>query len=508
MSSTLFDIADAVETVRGTVTRVRYCENGRAIVEIQVHRESILKADGTRRPWKMTALGGMTTPTIGQLYEFCGAVTFSDRFKSHQIEFDSYRTILPTDHEGIFGYLVDVASWVGPATAKQLVDAFGSQNLAVRKDEPEKVSDLKPQGLTTERIEQMRESLANNERQEAATIEVNNLLSGALGPATVKKAIKRWGCDAATLIKADPYILTGLHGVGFHSADTVAMKCRTDRQDIRRHRAALVQVLTDAAGREGHTVVTRVKAEMDAARLVGHLRPEVWALCEQDGTCETGEEASVCLADLSKSEHYIAEKLSDILRGTGAGDEDDRARFPEIDKAGLATDQAAAVDAFRLAPLFALVGAPGTGKTFTVARIVRSLQAAGLSIALAAPTGKAAKQMSLALDISGPGSATTIHSLLAPTVDEDTGEFRFGRNEHNPLKCDVLILDEVSMIDARLMRSLLRAVPATCRLLLVGDHYQLPSVGPGAVLRDLLQAGIPAFELREIKPNAGLIVRA
>lgn len=512
MESALFETETDTQTVRGTINRIMYAENGRCIARITVAPESLKGPDGKRRPSFMSILGSMADPKVGQMYELAGRVTFNERFSSHQIEFDSYRTILPTDNAGIMSYLIDVARWVGPSIAKALVDELGSETLRVLREDPDRVRQLNIPGLTPERIDEMRETLCNNEKLEAATVEVNNLLGGVLGPATVRKAIKKWGCDAATLIKADPYSLTALPGVGFVSADAVGKKIGFDAADLKRHRAAVLHVLGEAASREGHTVVSMNRVQMEAAKLVGPLRPEVFEDCIKVGAI-TCNGVSVTLAELCDSERYIAGKIASMMTMIPRGDEEGRPggnhfAFETIDKSGLAEDQAAAVAAFERAPVFVLCGAPGTGKTYTVARIVRGLLATGLTIELAAPTGKAAKQMSLALADTVGGHARTIHSLLEPTINEDTGEFRFERGEGNPLDCDVLIVDEFSMVDVPLCRSLLKAVRETTRILIVGDHYQLPSVGPGAVLRDLLAAGVPSFELKKIKRNAGLIVRA
>lgn len=500
MSDMLFATAADTETVRGTVQKIRFQENGRVIAEIGLATESLQDREGKRRPFKMSVLGSMNECNVGQLYEFSGRIEWNDKYKIHQIKFDSYRTILPSDSAGIMTYLIDVACWCGPSTAKKLVDAFGSETLQVLREEPDRVRALSLPGLTSERIDEMQKSLQDNELLEAATVEVNNLLAGVLGPATVRKAIKKWRCDAASMIKANPYILTELHGVGFLSADQVHTRLGGDPQDLRRHMAAICHVLGEAADKDGHTILSRQKCEMDAGRLVGKLRPDVWAECASTSLIGL-ETDSVTLAEIGGSERYIAGKLASMLRA-------EPVYTVTIPADGLAADQVAAVSAFEPASVFLLVGAPGTGKTYTVARIVSALQAAGLSVLLAAPTGKAAKQMTLALAATCGGTACTIHSLLEPTVDEESGEFAFARNESNPLEADVIVLDEMSMVDARLMRSFLRAVRETTRLLLVGDHYQLPSVGPGAVLRDLLAAGVPHFELKEIKRNAGTIVRA
>lgn len=519
MTTALFDTAVEVETLRGTITRVMYNESGRVVARINVAPESRKAPDGSRRPYTMSVLGSMAEPMIGQQYEFSGQISFNDRFKSYEIRFDSYRTILPGDRDGIVSYLIDVAKWVGPTIAKQLVDALQSDTLRIIRDDPDRVKALQIAGLTDERIAEMQRSLRDNEQIEAATVEVNNLLGGVLGPATVRKAIKRWGCDAATKIKQNPFILGELYGVGFISADAVHRKLGGDSDDIHRHYAALLHVLHEAASREGHTILRMDRVQADAAKLIGGgLRPEVFSLCTEDEDSVGVDGAHVCLRAMGRAEEYIAGKLHSMMQlapsvgrampvAPEVPADEVRRQYPAIDTAGLAPDQVAAVEAFRFAPVFLLVGAPGTGKTYTVARIVKSLAAAGLRIELAAPTGKAAKQMSLALADVCPQHARTIHSLLEPQVDEETGDFSFRRGESNPLDCDVLIVDEFSMVDVPLCRSLLRAVRETTRLLIVGDHYQLPSVGPGAVLRDLLAAGVPRHELTEIKRNAGLIVR-
>lgn len=501
----LFDTAVETHTIRGTITRLIYHERGRVIARIMMDLETSDRDANGKRRTVSTVLGSMTEPMVGQLYEFSGIIEFDSKYTQYQMRFDSYRTVLPTDRDGVASYLCDVAKWVGPKTASALIDAFGSDTLQVLREEPDRVVAANIVGLTADRVAEMSRSLKDNAALEAAAVELNNLLGKILGPATVRKALKKWGCDAGTLVKNNPYVLIELHGVGFDSADSVHKKLGRDPKDLQRHLAALCHILKSAAQKDGHTYLTRMNVEAEGKRLVGGLIPEVWAACEELELATT-QGGIVCLGEYSKAEQYVGNKLVSML---ASDREATNARcYPVIDTEGLAPDQAAAVATIQNSPVAILTGAPGTGKTYTLARIVRSLTANGATVALAAPTGKAAKQMALALASVSGGSASTIHSLLEPCVNEETREFTFAAGPENPLPFDVVVVDEFSMVDINLCRNLLRALKETTRLLLVGDHYQLPSVGPGAVLRDLITAGIPSHELKEIKRNAGTIVKS
>ena len=496
----LFATDPEFPTIRATITRVMYCENGTTIAKVMMDRSSPAGKDVRVD----SVIGPMLEPLVGQLYEFSGIVEWNEKYRTHQMRFESYRTILPTDRDGIASYLIDTAKWVGPSHAKALLDAFGTDTLHVLKDEPARVEKLAIPGLTGERIAQMQESLLANEKIEAATIEVNNLLGGVVPPAVAKKAIRRWKGDAATVIKENPFALTELPGIGWATADAIWKRLGLPEDGLFRHVAALQYILSEAAREHGHTICSSVYVDAESCKLLGPrgLRPEVVTLCTQDESVEC-DGIQYSLGSIAKAEKYVANKIVAMLTRA----RDSHRQYPEIDTAGLAPDQVDAVQALQLAPVGILTGAPGTGKTYTTARFVQSFVRAGLSVRLCAPTGKAAKQMSLALAKVGGGDAMTIHSLLEPTKDEE-GSFVFGRNAMNPIDCDVLVIDEFSMVDIRLAQSLLRAVRETTRVLIVGDHYQLPSVGPGAVLRDLLRAGVPSFELKQIKRNAGRIVRA
>ncbi len=491
---TLFEAIEPT-VLRGVITRVVWKGEGRAIVELRQTGGAKVGTNGQ----KLSAVGDLLEPAVGQELEFSGELAWNDKYHQHQLKIATYRTILPTDTDGIARYLIDVAKWVGPHIADQLVKTFGPDTLDVLKNHPERIQ---IKGLTADHIAEMQATLQANAKLEAAAIEVHQLLAGAVGPAATRRAIKKWGLHAARLIRRDPYRLTTLPGVGFITADAVARKIGFPLDARRRHAHAVRHVLSEAAGREGHTRISLDRLRADAAALLGNLRPDALAYCRRAHLTEAAG-TTVAARELLDAERYIAGKLTAMLAADRGAD-----RCPTISRDGLAPDQVAAVAVIERNPVAILTGAPGTGKTYTTARVIQSFQSAGLRLALCAPTGKAAKQISLAMADLGGCTASTIHRLLGPTLDEETGEFTFEHGEGNPLPVDVLIADEVSMIDARLMASLLRATPGTARILFVGDHYQLPSVGPGAVLRDLLAAGVPAYELRDIKRNAGRIVHA
>ena len=487
----LFEETAGDVELRCKLVRVYFAENGYLIAQAR-------GPDG-----KITVKGNMLEPVEGQEYILTGRVKPNDRYGGLMLEFSTYRSIMPEGKVGIWTYLVEHAKWVGPSIANALLDAYGEDVLRVIKDDPERVAreiDL----ITPERAAEMANTLKANERLEAAQIEINQLLGGHLGPATVKKALKRWGADAAHLLRRRPYRLLELFGVGWRGADGVAMKLGLAPDARLRHAHAVLTAASELTRGQGDTRLRLAEIRAYATKLL-HMpvRDDAIELCRRAKRLLLLDETDAAYASYNEAERAIAANLMARLAFEGHPAE----MYPEINTDGLAADQIRAVQALADTPVGILCGAPGTGKTYTVARIISALRTTGAKIALAAPTGKAAKQLTRALSEVCGGAASTIHRLLEPTVDED-GQFSFARNRHNQLDCDVLVLDECSMIDVSLMRTALEATPLTTRVIFVGDHYQLPSIGPGAVLRDLLQAGIPSAELREIKRNAGRIVRA
>lgn len=484
--STLFK-ARTVITARITAIRWKASDSARCIV---------LATDEAAKK-SYSVLGEIEEPTIGQLYEFEGTLSYNGQYKTNEIRLSSYRTVIPTDTLGIERYLVDTAKWVGHATARALTKAFGQDTLRIIKESPERIA-AATSGITIERAREMQKCLVENEKNELAAVEVAQLLGASLPSRFAKKAIKKWGSDAAAIIRRNPFRLTELHGVGFASADAIWKSLSLPLDHPRRAAAAIVHVLTETHAVEGHTIIDERILIAKTKELIGNFDSAILDRLAATNRIVKIPPSMWASTEINDAENYIAACFTKIKPN-----EQDRI---DVATVGLAADQIEAAKLFAMSPVFILTGAPGTGKTYTVARFVQAMK--NRTVILCAPTGKAAKQMTNALEQTCGGTARTIHSVLGPELDEETGEFSFQHNEGSPLDCGAIVIDEFSMVDVRLARSLLSALRTDTRLLIVGDRHQLPSIGPGSLLRDLIAAGVPSYELTEIKRNTGRIVAA
>lgn len=339
--------------------------------------------------------------------------------------------------------------------------------------------------------------LRNNEANENLQIALKDLLGGTkVSRRSVNQIIEKWGQDAPARIRENPYaLIEAIDGVGFLTADEVARKIGYDFTGPPRLRAGIIHTLKDQAFSHGHTCLPVAKLLSEAEKILavppegigGQLGP-----LGKDGLVVAAD-GFIYLKSYHDDEKLIAEKLKVLVRQT----------LPpgQPDFEGLADDQRESLSKAVASGVFILTGAPGTGKTYTIKRIISSFPEA--RVALAAPTGKAAKRV---YEQSGR-LALTIHKLLEP--QQVNGTFVFTRGADNPVEADLIILDEVSMVDTPLMARFLEAVAPGTRLILVGDTYQLPSVGPGNILKDLIASGvIPSTELTIIKrQDEGLIIR-
>jgi len=480
------------ETLTGTLEAIRFHKSGFLIGKLD---------NGT------SVKGHMIAPQVGMEYEFRGRAEHHPRWGETFI-FSDYKASYPKDATAIRAYLVENCKWIGPEISKRLVNAYGAETLAVCKADPERVAREIP-GLTAKRALEIAAMLRNNEADEELQLRLNEILSGTrVSRRAVARIVELWGREAPDRIRANPYaLIEAVDGIGFLTADQVARKAGYEPGGLPRVKAGLLHLLKEMAFAQGHTAAPAAMLLEEAGKLLElgaeAMEPALKVLADEKLIIVEG--GLVSLASLYEDERSIAGKLRVLAAGAvGPGlpaASRDAAQAGRPDLEGLASDQREALGKAVGSGVFILTGAPGTGKTFTIKRIISSFPKA--RIALAAPTGKAAKRI---FEQSGM-EAKTIHKLLEPQKSGD--KFIFGRGAGNPVPADLVVLDEVSMVDVPLMARLLEALAPGTRLILVGDTYQLPPVGAGNVLKDAISSGvIPTTELTIIKrQDEGLIIR-
>lgn len=459
----------------------------------------------------ITIKGEIVGAQVGLEYHFRGRWDRHPKW-GDQFVFTEYQTTYPKNLEAIRLYLQENARWIGPEISRALVKAYGADTLQICKSDPGRVaSEIK--GITSRRAMEISAMLKNNEANEELQLALKELLGGTkVSKRVISKILEKWGQDAPARIRENPYsLIDHFQGVGFLTADEVARKVGYALDGAPRIRAGIVHALKEASFGNGHTCLPQVALLVGVEQLLGvpkiRITQEIKGLIG-DGLLilvagkiegpptEDGRPPSVrmvYLPSLFEDEQLVAEKLKILAWQTLP------TGTPSLE--GLAEDQVEAIGKACSSGVFILTGGPGTGKTYTIKRIIDSFP--GAKISLAAPTGKAAKRM---FEQSG-FKAQTIHKLLEPQKDGD--KFVFARGIDNPIEADLIVLDEVSMVDISLMARFLEAVAPGTRLILVGDTYQLPSVGPGNVLKDLIASGqLPCTELTIIKrQDEGLIIR-
>ena len=419
--------------------------------------------------------------------------------RTHGLQFKArfMRTSTPSSVEGIERYLGSgMIRGIGPVYAGKMVRAFGEKVFDVIEAEPERLREVT--GIGPMRAKRITDAWA----EQKAVREIMVFLHGhGVGTARAVRIFRTYGADAVEVMTENPYRLArDIRGIGFRTADVIAMKLGIEKTATVRVRAGIAYALTEAMD-EGHCGLPVDELGPLASRLLevsdDLIRTALdLELAEGAVVADTvGETPCVFLGGLHRAERTIAERLLAIAAGTLPWAEIDVDKaLPWVEwKTGLtlAPGQAEAVRLALTSKAVVVTGGPGVGKTTIVNTILRVLTARGVDILLCAPTGRAAKRMSEATGME----AKTIHRLLE--VDPRHGGFR--RDADNPLDCGLLVIDETSMVDVMLTRSLLAAVPVTAALLIVGDVDQLPSVGPGQVLADIIASGaVPVVRLTEV----------
>ena len=446
----------------------------------------------------VTVVGTFPYISVGEKLHLYGTwtshATFGQQFKA-----EAFERSRPETTSAMLKYLSSGAvKGIGAATAGKIIAAFGDDAIHVIENDPERLATIK--GITLKRAREISE-----EMQRVNGIRDLMAFLGGFGvrPEDAVKFWKEYGADSVACIQEDPYRLCSEKiAVEFTVADKLAESLEYDRANTERVKAGILYVLRHNLN-NGHTCLPADKLCAAAARMLGvpleDAQSALLSLCQSfDAVCENFDGRDfIFLPRQHRSEVYSADRIRMLLKYPPESIVGIDREIEEIERAEniqYAEMQKEAIRAALDKGLLILTGGPGTGKTTTLNAIIRILMEKGEAVALAAPTGRAAKRMS---ELTGV-EAKTIHRLLQVDWDENDNPV-FQRNERNPLECDALVIDELSMVDSYVFESVLRALPIGCRLILVGDSDQLPSVGAGNVIGDLIASGVfPTVQLKEI----------
>lgn len=476
------------ETLAGLVERVTFhnVENGFCVLRVKVRGQRDL----------VTVVGHAAMISAGEFVQMSGR-WFNDHTHGLQFKAEFLKASPPTTVEGIERYLGSgMIRGIGPVYAKKLVKAFGEAVFDLIEQEPHRLREVT--GIGPKRAERIVGGWAD---QKVIREIMLFLHSNGVGTSRAVRIFKTYGQDAVRLISENPYRLAkDIRGIGFKTADQIARKMGIAPDAMIRVRAGISYALGEAMD-EGHCGLPVGELLTSTAELLEVAAPliETALVLELEAgdvvADSVGETGCIFLAGLYRAEQSIAERL----RACAVG----RPPWPDIDaekamtwvegKTGLALapSQQEAVRLALRSKVLVITGGPGVGKTTLVNSILKIVTAKGTDVQLCAPTGRAAKRLSESTGLDGK----TIHRLLE--TDPASGSFK--RDDTNPLTCDLLVVDEASMVDVLLMRSLLRALPDSAALLIVGDVDQLPSVGPGQVLADIIASGaVPVVRLTEV----------
>ncbi len=478
----------ATENLAGLVERVTFHneENGFCVLR--------LKARGRRD--LITVIGHAAMISAGEWVQAAGAWT-NDRTHGLQFRAAFLKATPPTTLDGIERYLGSgMIRGIGPTYAKRLVKTFKEAVFDVIEQEPGRLREV--EGIGPKRAERIAAGWAE---QKVVREIMLFLHTHGVGTSRAVRIYKTYGAGAVAVISENPYRLArDIRGIGFKTADQIAAKVGIVKDAMVRVRAGVSYALAEAMD-DGHCglpedELLRTGAallEVSTDRLTAALALEL-----QDGAVvadTVGERRCIFLTGLYRAEQDIAARLRTLAAGEPPWPTIDADKaIPWLEARGSITLARSQREALRLAlssKALVITGGPGVGKTTLVNSILRALVAKSVSVALCAPTGRAAKRLTETTGVE----ARTIHRVLE--TDPKNGGFK--RDENNPLACDLLVVDETSMVDVLLMKALIRALPARAALLLVGDIDQLPSIGPGQVLADIIGSGtVPVVRLTEV----------
>lgn len=481
-------------TITGKIERFVYSkpEDGFAVARIYAKDNN---------PSHLTAVGPISQFRTGQAVTLTGEWVNSARF-GEQLKVIEAVAIRPTTADGITQHLADAGiPGVGYGKAKRITAAFGDQTLDIIETAPERLASVP--GLSEEQIKALHEYMAESKEMAEFSAWMRKL---GVGPKTSKKIFDQYKRRARQVINENPYTLADdIDGVGFAVADQIAGSVGFAAASPFRIRAGIRHVLKEASGQQGHTCLPPDELTASASEILGlpipTIEPVLSAMTDPNNpmygaALDGGMVYSLAMLDAERS---VAAKVKALMQAPALFERADIERILDADEKSRGADfryneaQREAILRLAAANIVIITGGPGTGKTTILKGIIEVLKNRGLEVNLGSPTGRAAQRMEEATGVP----AQTIHRLLGFNPFEGG----FTVNEDNPLSGSVII-DETSMLDIQLADSLFKAVPPGTPLILVGDVDQLPSVGPGAVLRDLIAAGVPTQFLKVIMRQA------
>ena len=483
-----------MEKICGTVDTIIFAS--------QDNRFTVLKLSPEKLSTQITVTLNGIAPLIGQLLEIEGEWVKHPKF-GQQFKATTYKTVAPTEISGIEKFLASGAiNGIGPAMAKKIVAEFGEKTLEVIAKSPNEL--LKIPGIGKKTAEKISTSyLEQSELTEIMVWLENHGISNTYAG----KIFAKYGSFAIDIMEKDIYrLFQDIEGIGFLTADKLAFNLGMQREDKRRIISGIDYALMQLCN-NGHCCIPEMALVDKTAKILQVNNQIIFTILKEridNGSLNTevvGGETLIYPPYLYYAEKKVAMRLLQLQQATEPLSEDNLSLFIKVwekdNQIQLAQKQKEAIKACLHHGVLVLTGGPGTGKTTVIKGILSILKAQGLKIRLAAPTGRAAKRLS---ETTGQ-KALTIHRLLEANnlAQDDNLQLGFSKDIDDQLDADVIILDEVSMVDIVLMHHFLNAVPDGCRIILVGDTDQLPAVGPGSVLKDIIRSQkIPAIRLDEI----------
>lgn len=483
-----------MEKICGTVDTIIFAS--------QDNRFTVLKLSPEKLSTQITVTLNGIAPLIGQLLEIEGEWVKHPKF-GQQFKATTYKTVAPTEISGIEKFLASGAiNGIGPAMAKKIVAEFGEKTLEIIAKSPNEL--LKVPGIGKKTAEKISTSyLEQSELTEIMVWLENHGISNAYAG----KIFAKYGSFAIDIMEKDIYrLFQDIEGIGFLTADKLAFNLGIQREDKRRIISGIDYALMQLCN-NGHCCIPEMALVDKTAKILQVNNQIIFTILKEridNGSLNTevvGGETLIYPPYLYYAEKKVATRLLQLQQATEPLSEDNLSLFIKVwekdNQIQLAQKQKEAIKACLHHGVLVLTGGPGTGKTTVIKGILSILKAQGLKIRLAAPTGRAAKRLS---ETTGQ-KALTIHRLLEANnlAQDDNLQLGFSKDIDDQLDADVIILDEVSMVDIVLMHHFLNAVPDGCRIILVGDTDQLPAVGPGSVLKDIIcSQKIPAIRLDEI----------